>query len=143
MKQNQGLNGTLSLSQIYIEVNRDSDYIAYAWPVQFRDAYHLHYRRNLDPPYLSRSFEQIQNKSGPSFKTFLDYSDFDLAHAKTRVSQQFYPLNINGSFIGTIVWESNLKEVFNQMLIPASFKTQRYPFIQFRLPEFPNEIRIK
>ena len=28
------------------------------------------------------------------------------------------------------------------MLIPASFKTQRYPFIQFRLPEFPNEIRI-
>lgn len=121
---------------------RNNDYIAYAWPVQLRDAYHLHYRRNLVPPYISRSFDQIKNESAPEFKTYLDYSDFDLAHSTTRVSSQSYPLKIDGSFVGTIVWESKLEDMFNQMLIPASFKTQRYPFIQFRLPEFPNEIRI-
>ena len=107
------MNGTLSLSQIYIEIIRNNDYIAYAWPVQLEEAYHLHYRRNLVPPYISRSFDKIKNESAPNFKTYLDYSDFDLAKSTTRVSSQSYPLNIDGAFVGTIVWESKLQDVFN------------------------------
>lgn len=41
-----------------------------------------------------------------------------------------------------MTWEYNLIDVFKQMLIPASFYTKKYPFIQFRLPQFATDIQV-
>ena len=33
----------------------------------------------------------------------------------------------------------NLNKIFDEMIIPKSFKNGKYPFIQIRMPEYPEE----
>jgi len=41
---------------------------------------------------------------------------------------------------GAIIWESmDLLKIFHEMIIPKSFTDGKYPFIQVRMPEFPQE----
>ena len=52
-------------------------------------------------------------------------------------------MNVRGKFVGTMVWESDFIDIFKQMLIPSSFYEKKYPFIQYRLPQFPTDIIIE
>ena len=39
--------------------------------------------------------------------------------------------------IGGIIWEQDLIYTFKNLLIPQSFRIKKYPFIQFRTPQYP------
>ena len=47
------------------------------------------------------------------------------------------PIIKDNIFYGAIIWEQNLVETFKNNILPFSFKEKKYPFIQFRRPEYP------
>lgn len=76
-------------------------------------------------------------------KAVINYSDFDIALKKRRIVTIAQPIfgydlwSEKEVFYGGILWESNLVDTFKNVLIPKSFRTKKYPFIQFRRPEYP------
>lgn len=75
-------------------------------------------------------------------KAVINYSDSDIALKKTRIvtiAQPIIQTDEKGEeqFYGGILWESNLIDTFKNTIIPKSFTTKRYPFIQFRRPDYP------
>lgn len=36
-----------------------------------------------------------------------------------------------------MMWEEDLSEKYNVTLLPKSFKSHKYPFLQVRLPQHP------
>ena len=81
--------------------------------------------KKLEKPVISASGYDISTNTIRSFTVvnpiFMDYKGEQL-------------------FNGAIIWESmNLPKIFNEMIIPKSFRDGKYPFIQVRMPEFPRE----
>ena len=125
MLQRYGLNNTVGIDQLYIELDRQNDYIAYSYPIVLRDGTNLAYRIKQDPPYLSTTFQKVKDKN----QTYLDYAGYDIAKHGKRTVSQTHPLRPGGKPAGVIVWESDLDTVFKQTLIPKSYLTKKYPFI--------------
>ena len=44
--------------------------------------------------------------------------------------------------MGSMIWESNTTTTFDEVIIPASFQLKKYPFVQFRLPQYPVEDKL-
>ena len=69
-----------------------------------------------------------------SKKAVINYSDFDIALKKRRIVTIAQPIfdvdeQLKETFLGGILWESNLIDTFNNTIIPRSFRTKKYPFI--------------
>ena len=74
-------------------------------------------------------------------KTYINYSNFDIAKKKNRQITVAYPIVINGKFRGGILFENDQVRTFEEVIIPSSFKPKKFPFVQFRKPEYPQFTR--
>jgi len=77
-------------------------------------------------------------------KPVINLSGYDISTNNKRSFTAANPIIIEednvGVFNGAIIWESmNLNKIFDEMIIPKSFKNGKYPFIQIRMPEYPEE----
>ena len=70
-------------------------------------------------------------------KELINYSGYDIAQDKRRVSKIALPIEIDGKINGVMIWEEDLARKFNKSIIPESYFTHQYPFIQVRLPQDP------
>jgi hypothetical protein len=67
----------------------------------------------------------------------INYSGYDIAQGKRRVSKIAIPIKIEDKINGVMIWEEDLAYKFNKSIIPESYFTHQYPFIQVRLPQDP------
>ena len=44
--------------------------------------------------------------------------------------------------MGSMIWESNTTTMFDEVIIPSSLLLKKYPFVQFRLPQYPVEDKL-
>jgi len=72
-----------------------------------------------------------------SFGELINYSGYDIARGKRRVSKIALPIEIDNTVSGVMIWEEDLASKFNNSIIPESYFTHQYPFIQVRLPQDP------
>ena len=64
----------------------------------------------------------------------VDYSGYDIAQGKRRVSKIALPIEIDNKINGVMIWEEDLATKFKKSIMPESYYTHQYPFIQVRLP---------
>jgi len=64
---------------------------------------------------------------------------YDIASGKRRVVTVAHPLNVRGRVEGVVFWEYGLSATFANLMVPWSFETKKYPFIQYRVPQLPSK----
>jgi len=73
--------------------------------------------------------------------TIITFSDFDCNTHSQRIVKVAHPLrNSFGSIGGVIVFEYNNNLIYNDNIIPPSFKTSGIPFVQFKTPDYPQYV---
>lgn len=70
----------------------------------------------------------------------INYSNFDVSRNFRRQITVAHPLVINNQFYGGILWETEQLATFKQIIIPKSVQPKKYKFIQYRLPDWPDQI---
>ena len=66
---------------------------------------------------------------------FLDYSSFSIGGDQSvRVGKSANPIMVDDKIVGVMIWEEPIDRKFANRIIPQSFETHEFPFIQFRLP---------
>jgi len=73
-------------------------------------------------------------------KTHINYSNFGISTAKRRQITVAYPLILGNEFKGGIIWETEQLATFKQIILPRSFQPKKYPFVQYRLPDWPDQV---
>ena len=69
----------------------------------------------------------------------VNYVGYDIASGKRRVVTVAHPLNVRGRLEGVVFWEYDLAATFTNLMVPWSFETKKYPFIQYRVPQLPSK----
>jgi len=59
----------------------------------------------------------------------INYSGYDIAQGKRRVSKIALPIEIDDKINGVMIWEEDLAYKFNKSIIPESYFTHQYPFM--------------
>ena len=139
MQQNFGLSGTLTVSQIYIQLETDDSMggVIYSYPAVLGDFTKLAEVIEKTPDQISELYRVCKEEE----EAVVNYAMFDIAEQKERRVSVAFPIkskvNDEMVFKGAVIWESQLNQTFKQTIIPDSFTKKDYPFIQFRMPQHP------
>lgn len=158
LEQFYGRNLTMKIKQAYLTLqdgDAKEDYLTLSFPAIFSGdmasipgRLGLARRLRLNPPVISDLYD-VCKQFGQEYadaseaerenlqSAVINLASFDIAEDDKRVMTQAYPILLNNArdFLGCIFWESELELSFNQTIIPESYYRQKYPFIQFRMPQ--------
>ena len=123
------------VTQMYIQIYRAGNMrpAIFSYPCKLLDNTNLQKNVKIYPYDASPIYQVMQKKK----EVVINYSNFDIGLNRTRVITIASPILKDNIFYGAIIWEQNLVETFRNNILPISFKEKKYPFIQFRRPEYP------
>ena len=114
------------INQIYIEFDINDDYILYAWPPLSPEATSIDLVMRAEPPEpVTKIFKEMRGQQSATDwggETYLDYSCFDLATNRTRISASSYPIVIDGTVVGMLTWERDLQYLLQMKIVPRSYQ---------------------
>ena len=122
--QDYGLNGGISIEEMYIQFQDENDK-----KVSFT------FRAPSDSTALDEKVEKDEDIS-PLFKiakeskqTMVNYASLDIASETKRVVTVAHPILVDGIVEGVVFWEYDLAKTFAEIMIPQSFVTSKSPFV--------------
>ena len=108
MVQDFGLGSQLAVNQTYIQIERGSSKTIYSYPAILEEG--NNFKSILQQ---GNDINQIYTICKTQKKGILNYANYDIATNQKRVAQIAYPLlDRDGSVLGAIVWENDLKLTF-------------------------------